>query len=106
MSLRAPPLMASATSSSGNGFRTVASQALNGFVERRINSSPRGLRLQKEKRPPEGGHRVKAIRNWQFFRERTRMPLQSINCGDQVIAVEDLKQPVGYWPASDLSGLI
>jgi hypothetical protein len=82
MSLRAPPLMASATSSSGNGFRTVASQALNGFVERRVNSSPRGLRLQKEKRSPEGGHRVKAIRNWQLIRERTRMPLQSINCGD------------------------
>ena len=47
-----------------------------------IYSSPRGLRLQKEKRPREGGHRVKAIRNWQLIRERTRMPLQSINCGD------------------------
>src|SRR5258705_10417002 len=91
MSLCAPQLMTSATSSSGNGFRTVASQALNGFVEGRINSSPRGLRLQKDKRLPEGGQ---AIRNWQLFRERTRMPLQSINCGDQAVAVEDLKQPV------------
>jgi hypothetical protein len=37
---------------------------------------------------------VKAIRNWLLFRERTRMTLQSINCGDQVVAVENLKQPV------------
>jgi hypothetical protein len=53
---------------------------VNGFIERRINSSPRGLRLQKEKRPPEYGHRVKAIRNWQLFRERTRIdPTQRIS---------------------------
>jgi hypothetical protein len=51
------------------------------------------LRASKQERPPEGGPRVKAIRNWLLFRECTRMTLQSINCGDQVVAVEDLKQP-------------
>jgi len=61
-----PSLMASATSSSGNGFRTVASQALNGFVGGELIHH-RGTAAQKEKRPPVGAHRAKAIRNWQII---------------------------------------
>jgi len=33
-------------------------------------------------RQPQGGHHAEAIRNWLLFRERTRVTLQSINCGD------------------------
>ena len=52
----------------------------------------RGLQNKKDRQ--KAAHRVKAIRNWILFRERARMTLQSINCGDQFVAVEDLKQPV------------
>jgi hypothetical protein len=50
-----------------------------------------GFKTRKtaRKRPPR-----EAIRDGFLFRKRTRMTPQSTNCGDQVVAVEDLEQPV------------